>query len=173
MGWLRSVGSLKLQVSFAEYSLFYRCLLQNIVCFIGLFCKRDPLFERAYWFVATMCICVWQVDIFMSQMIVSYGVAMVSRIDKIIGFFCRILSLLQGSFAKQTYDFIDPTSRSHPISQRLTMGWLQWVGSFKFLVSFAEYRLLYRTLLQKRPIIWRSLLIVATSYVLISQRLMA
>ena len=29
---------------------------------------------------------------------------------------------------------------------------------------FAEYRLFYRALLQKRPIIWRSLLIVATPY---------
>jgi len=32
----------------------------------------------------------------------------VSRIDKITGLFCRILSLLQGSFAKETYNFIDP-----------------------------------------------------------------
>jgi len=29
MGWLRFVGSLKLQVSFAEYSLFYRALFQK------------------------------------------------------------------------------------------------------------------------------------------------
>jgi len=29
MGWLRLVGSLKLQVSFAEYSLFYRALLRK------------------------------------------------------------------------------------------------------------------------------------------------
>jgi len=29
VGWLRLVGSIKLQVSFAEYSLFYRALLQN------------------------------------------------------------------------------------------------------------------------------------------------
>jgi len=29
MGWLRSVGSIKLWVSFAEYCLFYRALLQN------------------------------------------------------------------------------------------------------------------------------------------------
>jgi len=29
MGWLRLVGSLKLQVSFAEYRLFYRALLQK------------------------------------------------------------------------------------------------------------------------------------------------
>ena len=29
MGWLRSVGSIKLYVSFAEYRLFYRALLQK------------------------------------------------------------------------------------------------------------------------------------------------
>ena len=34
-----------------------------------------------------------------------------------------------------------------------TMGWLQLVGSLKLSVSFAEYRLFYRALLQKRPII--------------------
>ena len=44
------------------------------------------------------------------------------------------------------------------------MGWLRLVGSLKSQVSFAEYRLFYRTLLQKRPIILRSLLIVATPY---------
>jgi len=44
-----------------------------------------------------------------------YGVATDSRIDKIIGFFCRIISLLQGSFTLETYHFIDPTNQSHPI----------------------------------------------------------
>ena len=29
MGWLRLVGSLELQVFFAEYSLFYRAFLQK------------------------------------------------------------------------------------------------------------------------------------------------
>jgi len=43
-----------------------------------------------------------------------------------------------------------------------TVGRLRFVGSFKLLVSFAEYRLFYRALLQKRPTILRSLLIVAT-----------
>jgi len=33
------------------------------------------------------------------------------------------------------------------------MGWLLLVGSFKLYVSFAEYSLFYRTLLQKRPVI--------------------
>jgi len=35
MGWLRLVGSLKLQVSFAEYSLFYRALLIKRSIVIG------------------------------------------------------------------------------------------------------------------------------------------
>jgi len=43
------------------------------------------------------------------------GVARVSRIDKIIGLFCRSSSLSWGSFAKETYNLIDPTDRSHPI----------------------------------------------------------
>jgi len=41
------------------------------------------------------------------------------------------------------------------------MSWLRLVGSLKLLVPFAEYRHLYRALLQKRLIILRSLLIVA------------
>ena len=45
-----------------------------------------------------------------------YGVATVSRLLKMIGLFCRISSLLQDSFAKETYDFQEPTDRSHPIS---------------------------------------------------------
>ena len=44
-----------------------------------------------------------------------YGVAVGSRIDKIIGLLCRILSLLEGSFAKETYNWIDPTNQSHLI----------------------------------------------------------
>ena len=32
-----------------------------------------------------------------------------------LGLFCRISSLSQGSFAKETYNFIDPTNQSHPI----------------------------------------------------------
>jgi len=45
---------------------------------------------------------------------------------------------------------------------RLGMGWLRLVASLKLQVSFAEYSLFYRTPLQTRPIILRSLLIVAT-----------
>ena len=42
------------------------------------------------------------------------------------------------------------------------MGWLQSVGSIKLKVSFAEYRLFYRALLQKRPVILSILLTKAT-----------
>ena len=44
------------------------------------------------------------------------------------------------------------------------MGWIRLVGSLKLHVSFGEYRLFYRALLQKRPIILKRLLIVATPY---------
>ena len=45
----------------------------------------------------------------------TYGVATRSRLLEIIGLFCRISSLLQGSFAKETLDFKEPTNRSNPI----------------------------------------------------------
>jgi len=41
------------------------------------------------------------------------------------------------------------------------MGWLRLVGFLKLDISCAEYSLFYRALLQKRPIILRSLLLVA------------
>ena len=47
---------------------------------------------------------------------------------------------------------------------RYGVGWLRLVGSCKLQVSFAECSLFYRALLQKRPIILRSLLIVGTPY---------
>jgi len=44
-------------------------------------------------------------------------------------------------------------------------GRLRLVGSFKSYVSFAEYSLFYRALLQKRSIILRSLLIITTLHI--------
>jgi len=44
------------------------------------------------------------------------------------------------------------------------MKWLGLVGSIKLQVSFAEYRLFYRALLQQRPIILSILLTKATPY---------
>jgi len=45
------------------------------------------------------------------------------------------------------------------------MGWLRLVGSLKLLVSFAKEPYKADDILQKRPVILRSLLIVATPYV--------
>jgi len=88
-----------------------------------------------------------------------YGVAAVSRIDKIIGLFCRISSLLWVSFAKETYDLIDPTSQSHPVCIGRSLHiWIRF--------AFAEYRLFYRSLLQKRRIILSILPTKATPYAL-------
>jgi len=47
------------------------------------------------------------------------------------------------------------------------MGWLRLVGSLKLYVSLKNIGLFCRALLQKRPIILRSLLIVATPYVIL------
>jgi len=44
-----------------------------------------------------------------------YGVATISRLLKIVSLFCRISSLSQGSFAKETNNFMEPTTCSHPI----------------------------------------------------------
>ena len=49
------------------------------------------------------------------NVIVYYGVALVSRIDKIIGLFCKRDLLKRRYSAKETYNFIDPTDRSYPI----------------------------------------------------------
>ena len=47
--------------------------------------------------------------------IYGYGVATISRLLETIGLFCRISSVLYGSFAKETYNFKEPSNRSHAI----------------------------------------------------------
>jgi len=44
----------------------------------------------------------------------AYGVALVSRIDKSIGLFCKRALQKRRYSAKETDDFIDPNDRSHP-----------------------------------------------------------
>jgi len=48
-----------------------------------------------------------------------YGVATISRLHKIIGLFCKRALLKRRYSAKETYDFKEPTNRSHPMSSRL------------------------------------------------------
>ena len=186
---------------------------------IGLFCRILSLLQvsfakETYNLIDPTCIspCVCTCHLSM------YGVATVIRIDKMIGLFCRILSLLQVSFAKTTNHCKGPTSRTQPtvhirpqqptvhvrphIRQILSgkdpqdtlslqifffkslflyvvfckralphyllpthptgMGWLRLVGSLKLQVSFEKEPYKRDDILQKRPLILRSLLIVAT-----------
>jgi len=77
------------------------------------------------------------------------------------------LSHLQGHFQKLEAKLEAEAGRSllPSFSEKRPMGWLRLVGSLKLLVSFAEYHLFYKALLQKRPMILRSLILEATSYV--------
>ena len=59
-------------------------------------------------------------------------------------------------------------NRPLPPLSFLHMGWIRLVGSLKLQVSFAEFSLFDRALLKKRPVILRSLLIVATPYLYMS-----
>ena len=95
-----------------------------------------------------------------------YGVALVSRIDKIRGLFCKRGLQKRRYSAKETYNFIDPTDRSHHKRDiifidmcheilksdiNIRMGWLRSVGSIKLQVSFAEYRLFHSAVVQRDP----------------------
>ena len=68
--------------------------------------------------VYMMCVCVCMYIRIRRSGSFRYGVATISRLLKIIGLFCRISSLLYGSFA---YDTVDLAG----------MGWLRSVGSIK------------------------------------------
>jgi len=50
-----------------------------------------------------------------SNAYISYGVASVSRIDKLEGLFCKRAPKKRLYAAKETCSFIDPTNWSHPI----------------------------------------------------------
>jgi len=60
-------------------------------------------------------------------------VATISRLLKIIGLFCKILSLLLGSFAKETYDCQEPTNRSHPHKENAVVECV-WGGGVRMLL---------------------------------------
>ena len=73
-------------------------------------CARTPCLPRSVSdMYKHMQQCFWR------GCLAHYEVATISRLLKIIGLFCRISSLLQGSFAKETYNFKASTNRSHRI----------------------------------------------------------
>ena len=84
--------------------------------------------QLAVYMYMCMYVCLYSVE---------SGVATVSRIDKIIGLFCRVLSLLLGSFAKETYNFIDPTDQSHLIVGGLHARYLLHVCLYSYVYIYA------------------------------------
>ena len=117
MGWLRLVDSLKLQVYFAEYRLFYRAFLQNRPVIL-----RSLLIVATPYHVLAMCIIMVLLHICWTLL----------RIYRTLLHICRTLLRINRALARY-------------------MGWLRLVGTLKLWVSFAEYSLFYRALLQKRP----------------------
>ena len=88
------------------------------------------------------------------------GVSTDSRLLEITGLFCRISSLLYGSFVKETYRFKEPTNRSHTIQQFTDVEY----ETRKLIIIQVEHTQMYdglsikcktkncRSLLQKSPI---------------------
>ena len=72
--------------------------------------------------------------------------------QKIVGLFCKRDLYKRRYSTKETYNLIDPTDRSHPIVDNYGVATFL-LGSIKLQVSFAEYFLFYKALLQKRLII--------------------
>jgi len=115
MGWLHVVDFLKLQVSFAKEPFKKRRYsAKETYDFKEPTNRSHPIVEyyNTLQRIATRTATHRST---LQHTARHYGVATDSRIDQIIGLFCKIMSLLQGSFTKETYDFIDPTDQSHPI----------------------------------------------------------
>ena len=84
-----------------------------------------------------------------------------SCLDASVSFIRMLQCLSFGCFSVFHSEF---SCQSLVSLSRCYIVWLRLVGSLKLHVSFAEYSLFYRALLQKRLIILRSLLILATPY---------
>ena len=92
-----------------------------------LFCKRDGtqlgVVTRSCC-VARCCVarcCVPSLWLQVWLEIVVYGVAAISRLLKVIGLFCKRTLQKRLYSAKETYNFKEPTTRSHPITHDLEL----------------------------------------------------
>jgi len=106
MGWLRLVGSIRLKVSFADgLGSRYTHIWGFISYIYVLVCVSSYEFCSVLQCVVLVCVSSYEFfGIYIGFKGCGYGVATVSRIDKIKGLFCRMSSLLYGSFEKATYN---------------------------------------------------------------------
>ena len=77
-------------------------------------CDMNHSILRCGWFVCVPCLIYDYLYMTHSKARYEYGVALVSRIDKIICLFCKRDLWKRQYSAKETYNSIDPTDRSHP-----------------------------------------------------------
>ena len=78
------------------------------------------------------------------------GVATVSRLLKIIGFFCKRALEKRRYSAKETCNSKEQTNRSHPIIDIYhDTGWRRLIGSPKLQIIFHKRAIKYRSLLRK------------------------
>jgi len=75
-------------------------------------CVIQFVFVFAIWICMWLDSCVWQIG---ALCYCGYWVATISRLLKIIGFFFKRALQKRRYSAKETYDFEEPTNRSHPI----------------------------------------------------------
>jgi len=100
-GWRRLIGSLIfIGHSPQKWHIFSGSFVENVLQLRGSYESWPPCTLSSSVLCWVCCL---------------YGVATISSIDQIIGLFCRISSLLWGSFAKESYNLIDTSNCSHPI----------------------------------------------------------
>ena len=83
-------------------------------------CKHMCMFAYVYMHMyANICIAdmqsEWACVLCICVVHVCYGLATISRLLKIVGLFCKRAQQKRLVFSKETYDFKEPTHRSHPI----------------------------------------------------------
>ena len=111
MGWLRAVGSIQLWVSFAKEPYKRDDILHKRPVILSiLLTVATPYLTFSNYGCASVCDdCKWP-----------YGVATISRLLKMIGLFCKRALWKRQYSAKETYNLIDPTDRSHRVFQCVT-----------------------------------------------------
>jgi len=105
----------------------------------------------------------------------SFSVCKILRLPKLLGLFFKKSPICVGPCANELWYFREPTNRCQRIragfdSLLHIMGWLRLVSSLKLQVYLAKGPYKRDCILQKRPIILRSLLIVATHYQAVSMK---
>jgi len=108
------------------YGKFKSDMKENIVSFIGLFCKKDlDLYEGVCIEFSIRAPHMWR--------------------ERKHTFMCDMTPSSVALLDSMGHDFF-----ISDLTFPYDMGWLRLVGSLKLYVSFAEYRLFYRALLQTR-----------------------